>query len=160
MYQIPYTPMGNRCHSQVGNWGKFSEEAIYKSASKATGNQEQQLEHWKPSKMGEPLASSGLKFKESKVDQKSDSSCCCSREFPDRGCGQVEKLTSTYNKVLTHHRGIQEISNLTLFPNPILPIHVNQPEASGKWAMDQVHPVQPPRVRGRLKKAREWVWMA
>ena len=26
--------------------------------------------HWKPSKMGEPLASSGLKFKEGKVDQK------------------------------------------------------------------------------------------
>ena len=130
MYQIPYTPVGNRCHSQVGNWGKFNEEAIYKSASKATGNQEQQLEHWKPSKLGEPLASSGLKFKERKVDQKSDSNCC-GRGFPDRGCGQVEKLTSTYNKVLTHHRGIREISNLTLFPNPILPIHVNQPEA--RW---------------------------
>lgn len=27
--------------------------------------------HWKPSKMGEPSASSGLKFKEGKVDQKS-----------------------------------------------------------------------------------------
>lgn len=157
VYQIPYTPMGNRCHSQVGNWGRFNEEAIYKSASKATGKQDQHLEHWKPSKLGEPLAASGLMFTERKVDQKSDSSSCCSGGFPDRGCGQAEKLTSTYDHILTHHRG-NKYSHSAPQSNPS---HSCEPTRSQMASEPWIRPPSSASQGARqTEETREWVWMA
>lgn len=154
---ITYTLAGNRCCTQVGNWGRFNEEAAHKYVSRVTGNQERWLKCSKLARWRSHYYPQDWRLRRGKVGQNPEIVAVVVAEcFLTGAVVLVEKLTSTYNDPSQRKPG-NKYPDFTLFSSPVSASasHLCETTRSqmAKGAMGEVQPVQPPRVEADGRKA-------